>query len=132
MNDTVDPFSLRQHFLCSTEVTSAELEYAQGEKKGRRIWAVQTRNTLDGCSRSFRARILVSAVGALSSPKGMVLPGLDTFSGKYWHSAKWHTTFHWKGKAIAVIGNGCSATQIIPDLLETGVGSIVQLGRSAH
>ncbi|KAJ3949097.1 uncharacterized protein N0V96_000209 [Colletotrichum fioriniae] len=42
------------------------------------------------------------------------IPGLHDFSGSLLHSADWDENFDWKGKRVAVIGNGSSGVQIVP------------------
>ncbi|KAJ9667039.1 hypothetical protein H2201_002873 [Coniosporium apollinis] len=61
---------------------------------------------------------LVSAVGQLNSPKYPQIPGLDTFKGKMMHSARWDWSYGLEGKKIAVIGNGATAAQIIPEVVK--------------
>ncbi|PQE04429.1 flavin-binding monooxygenase protein [Rutstroemia sp. NJR-2017a BVV2] len=58
----------------------------------------------------------VSAVGQLSQPKWPKIDGLDSFKGKTMHSAQWDWTYDLKDKRIAVVGSGCSAVQIVPEL----------------
>jgi cation diffusion facilitator CzcD-associated flavoprotein CzcO len=62
--------------------------------------------------------ILVSAVGFLSKWKWPDIPGLHDFKGQLMHSASWDNSFDSKGKRIGVIGNGSSAIQIIPKVVE--------------
>ncbi|EXJ78137.1 hypothetical protein A1O3_09298 [Capronia epimyces CBS 606.96] len=59
---------------------------------------------------------LVSAVGQLSVPNYPPIAGLDTFQGKTMHSARWDWNFSLQGKRVAVIGNGATAIQIIPEV----------------
>lgn len=62
--------------------------------------------------------ILVSAVGFLSKWRWPSIAGLHDFKGDLMHSASWDENFNASGKRIAVIGNGSSAIQIIPQLVE--------------
>ena len=81
---------------------------------------------------------LVSAVGQLNVPSYPSIPGLDDFTGKLIHSARWDWTYDFSGKRIAVIGNGidsiptrtthyyiltavtgASAIQIVPEIAKT-------------
>ena len=61
----------------------------------------------------------VSAIGQMSTPK--IPAQYEGFTGAKMHSARWNASIELKGKRVAVIGSGASATQIIPELLESGV-----------
>lgn len=55
------------------------------------------------------AEILVSAVGILQNPRYPDIPGLETFKGDVFHSARWNREVDLRGKKVAVIGNATSA-----------------------
>lgn len=61
---------------------------------------------------------LVSAVGQLNLPRYPNIPGLDDFQGKTMHSARWDWTYDLSGKRIAIIGNGATAAQIVPEIAQ--------------
>jgi len=63
---------------------------------------------------SYTASVLVSASGALSEPVVPELPGLETFQGKAFHSARWDHDYDLTGRRVAVIGTGASAIQFVP------------------
>jgi cation diffusion facilitator CzcD-associated flavoprotein CzcO len=63
---------------------------------------------------TVRARVLVSAAGALSDPKTPDIEGLDRFEGHTFHSAQWDHDYDVEGKRVAVIGTGASAIQFVP------------------
>ena len=51
------------------------------------------------------------------------------------HSALWDHSVDFRGKKVVVIGNGCSANQTVPALLndpQYNVGSLTQISRSKH
>ncbi|MFD0070694.1 cyclohexanone monooxygenase, partial [Streptomyces sp. NPDC127574] len=58
--------------------------------------------------------LVVSATGPLSDPKIPEIPGIDTFTGKVFHSARWDHDHDLRGKRVAMIGTGASAIQIVP------------------
>ncbi|KAI3004345.1 hypothetical protein CBS147345_7782 [Aspergillus niger] len=62
---------------------------------------------------------LVSGVGQLNVPSYPSISGLDDYTGKLIHSARWDWTYDFSGKRIGVIGNGASAIQIVPELAKT-------------
>jgi cation diffusion facilitator CzcD-associated flavoprotein CzcO len=60
----------------------------------------------------------VSSQGRISIPKKSDIKGLyDTFEGEVVHTAKWRKDLDLQGKRVAVIGNGASGQQIIPNIL---------------
>jgi len=62
--------------------------------------------------------ILISAVGQLSHPTLPSIPGIGTFEGEAFHSARWDHDVDLTGKRVAVVGTGASAIQFIPHLAE--------------
>ena len=62
--------------------------------------------------------MLVSAVGALCEPALPNIPGIDTFAGALFHSARWNHDASLKGKRVALIGTGASAIQIGPAIVD--------------
>lgn len=62
------------------------------------------------------ADILISARGFLSTWHWPNIDGIHDFQGKKVHSAAWDHEFQYAGKRIAVIGNGSSGIQILPEM----------------
>ncbi|HET6876866.1 MAG TPA: NAD(P)/FAD-dependent oxidoreductase [Jatrophihabitans sp.] len=91
----------RKH-LFDTEVTRAQWDTASEQ------WLV---NTTSG---EFTAEVLVPAVGALAEPQLPDIPGIETFRGELFHSARWNHDVDLTGKRVALIGTGASAIQIGP------------------
>jgi cation diffusion facilitator CzcD-associated flavoprotein CzcO len=99
-----DRFGLRRHLHCDTEVLKARWD------SGAALWRVST-------SRGhLSARVLVAAAGPLSEPAIPDLPGLDSFPGEVFHSARWNHRAVLDGKRVAVVGTGASAVQIVPEI----------------
>lgn len=65
---------------------------------------------------SFRAEVVVSGMGGLSTPSYPHLKGIETFTGKSFHSQDWDHGYDFKGKRVAVIGTGASAIQFVPEV----------------
>ena len=105
MNHCADKYGLRPHIQLNTEITRAAFDERAG------IWEVRTR---DG--RTLRARALVSGCGGLSRPSYPDIPGLSSFAGKTFHSARWDHSYPLEGKRVGVIGTGASAIQIVPSI----------------
>ena len=62
------------------------------------------------------ARVLVVATGPLSEPSIPDIPGLDTFGGTMFHSARWNHGHDLAGRRVAVVGTGASAVQFVPEI----------------
>lgn len=86
--------------------------------KGAHQWAVEVKNLDDGTVFVDTADFFVSAQGRISIPKYPSIEGLyDVFNGDVIHTAKWPSGFDLKGKRVAVIGNGATGQQLIPNIL---------------
>jgi|HubBroStandDraft_4_1064222.scaffolds.fasta_scaffold19060_3 cation diffusion facilitator CzcD-associated flavoprotein CzcO len=91
--------------------------------EGQRRWRLQTSKG------TFTADVLVGAAGGLSTPSIPALKGLDRFQGKVFHSATWDHGVDLTGRDVAVIGNGASAIQFVPEI-QPQVGRMVTYQRT--
>jgi cation diffusion facilitator CzcD-associated flavoprotein CzcO len=62
----------------------------------------------------FNANVLVMASGALSEPSLPSLPGVESFKGSMFHSARWRHDVELRERRVAVVGTGASAIQFVP------------------
>ncbi|MFM7067879.1 MAG: flavin-containing monooxygenase [Actinomycetes bacterium] len=99
----VATYGLAPHLRLETEIVSADWDEA------RRVWTLASS---DG--RTFEADVVVSGLGQLNRPFVPSLPGLETFDGPVFHSARWRHDVDVSGKRVAVIGIGASAIQFVP------------------
>ncbi|KAJ6118897.1 hypothetical protein N7471_013517 [Penicillium samsonianum] len=74
------------------------------------------------------AKVLISAVGGYTNPKLPALPGLEKFEGSVVHTAKWNKEYDLRGLKVAVVGNGCSGSQVVPAVIDE-VSSLTQFIR---
>jgi len=86
-----------------------ETEAQRGDwDESRKRWRIETnRGAVD-------AQFVVLGQGPLHEPSIPSLPGLDTFAGTAFHSAKWRHDYDLAGRRVAVIGTGSSAIQFVP------------------
>lgn len=98
-----EKYGLRSKIKFNTAVVKAVFDDASG------LWDI---HTSDG--NVIRARNVVSGCGGLSRPAYPDIPGLSSFKGKVFHSARWDHSVPLEGKTVAVIGTGASAIQIVP------------------
>ncbi|KAL3445141.1 hypothetical protein BJX65DRAFT_297236 [Aspergillus insuetus] len=108
MEDTIDKFDIRKHIHESVECLGARWNVSKSH------WEVQFKDLRTGIQYTRTAAILVSAVGGISFPREVKFPGMQDFQGAIFHTARWDNSVSYKGKRVAVIGNGCSAAQVIP------------------
>jgi cation diffusion facilitator CzcD-associated flavoprotein CzcO len=97
-------YNLADHTLCNQEVTKAQWD------KENSLWRVTTDQD------SYTANILIAAPGGLSEPKLPDIPGIESFKGKIFHSARWDHQQGLEDKRVAVIGTGASSIQIVPNI----------------
>lgn len=62
--------------------------------------------------------VVVSAVGILHHPVYPDIPGLDSFKGDCFHSARWDHDVSLKGKRVGIIGTGSTAVQIVGAIVD--------------
>ncbi len=90
--------------LFGCELLAARWEATAGR------WEVRTSRGDITCT------ILVTAFGGLCEPRLPDIPGIDTFAGRIFHSARWDHDADLAGARIAVIGTGASGVQVVPEI----------------
>ncbi len=99
-----DTFDLGSHLRLKTTVTTARYDETQME------W------NLTCGTEPIRARVLIGAIGPFSQPSFPTLPGMESFTGECFHTARWNHDIDVTGKRVGIIGTGASAAQCIPHL----------------
>jgi cation diffusion facilitator CzcD-associated flavoprotein CzcO len=89
-----------------------------------RRWVIETNHG------DFEAEVLITATGHLADERLPEVPGLDSFTGEVFHSARWNHQAELKGKRIGVVGSGASAIQVVPQMAEVA-SELVVFQRSA-
>ncbi len=103
--DLVDNFGLRSKLKLNEEAVTAVWDDT------RCVWKVTTAAGAD-----YEANSIVAALGQLNRPAFPNIPGLFTFKGPAFHSARWDHSVKLEGKRVAVIGSAASAVQIVPEI----------------
>ncbi|KAH8645424.1 putative flavin-binding monooxygenase [Xylariales sp. PMI_506] len=103
-----DQYDVRKYIKFKTRVTRAEWSEVKGK------WLVEIESP-EGV-RTEEANFLITATGYFSDPRLPKYPGMDKFKGNLRHTSDWDANFDLAGKRIAVIGNGASGIQVLPQL----------------
>jgi cation diffusion facilitator CzcD-associated flavoprotein CzcO len=101
----VDQFGLRDRLRLSEGVASARWDGSRAQ------WLVTT-----ATDAQEHFDVLVPATGQLSRPSTPALPGMESFEGAIFHSARWDREVDCAGKRVGIIGSAASAAQIIPEI----------------
>ena len=117
----VDRYGLAPYLYLEHEVSSA----SYGETSDGTRWTVEL---ADGTS--LRADLVVSGLGGLHLPKHPDIDGLESFTGKRFHTAEWDHGHSLKGKKVALLGTGASAAQTLPGIVDD-VDQVTVFQRSA-
>jgi cation diffusion facilitator CzcD-associated flavoprotein CzcO len=104
MREVVSRHDLDRHLRYDHEMLSARWREEAGH------WEVETTQG------TLTADVLVSGAGALADPSIPSLPGLESFRGTMFHSARWDHDHDLRGRHVAVIGTGASAIQFVPEI----------------
>ena len=72
---------------------------------------------------------VVAATGILHHPAYPDIPGLDTYRGDMFHTARWNHGVSLEGKRVGIIGTGSTATQVISTIAGT-VGHLTVFQRT--
>jgi 4-hydroxyacetophenone monooxygenase len=116
LRKVADDFDVRKNVRFGTEVTAATYD------ESTQTWSVDSVGP-DG-TRTFNANIVISAVGAFNKPKIPRVAGMENFRGPNFHTAAWPEDIDLTGKRVAVVGNGASAMQVVPAVVDQ-VASLV-------
>jgi cyclohexanone monooxygenase len=104
INHVADRFDLRRDIEFNTRVKEASFD---GKTS---TWTVKTDKGY-----TATARFCIMATGNLSTPRTPNYSGLESFTGKWYHTGLWpHEGVDFTGLRVGVIGTGSSGVQSIP------------------
>ncbi len=97
-----DRYGVRPYIRFRHDVLGAGWEHP------RRRWRVRTNRG------ELTSDVLITGTGALSEPNIPDIPGLASFRGAVFHSARWALDYDLRDRRVAVVGTGASVIQFIP------------------
>lgn len=106
-----EEYGVTPNLRLSHEVLSAR--WISGEFQ----WEIQVKDLTSGVSVTDRADFLITAPGRVNQPYHPNIEGLQDFQGQVIHTARWDSNIDLRNKRVAVIGNGASGQQILPNIL---------------
>lgn len=106
-NMVATKYGLDEKIRCDAQVTACRYDAE------RNVWITEL---ADG--RRFVSRYVIVATGLFSTPNLPDIEGIERFKGKVFHSTAWDQSFDFRGKTAAVIGNGATGVQIIPEVAQ--------------
>ncbi|MDC0433290.1 NAD(P)/FAD-dependent oxidoreductase, partial [bacterium] len=105
LSSLVEKYKLRDKTRFNTEIDTAEFDETSQK------WKLHTKS-----GETLETDVVVTALGQLNRPKVPEIKGQTDFKGPIFHSAEWQHEVSLEGKRVAVIGNGPSAAQFIPEV----------------
>lgn len=115
---TADKYGVTPHIRYNAEIVSCVWDNESAQ------WNLRTIN-----GDTYIADVVIAASGVLHHPKMPDIPGLSTFEGKAFHSARWDDAAMIDGARVGVIGNGSTGVQIVTALAERSA-KVVHFQRS--
>jgi cation diffusion facilitator CzcD-associated flavoprotein CzcO len=97
--------NLEQYIRYNSDVTQLEFLEREG------IWRIT-----DRAGKTVTVRSVILGMGPFSRPSWPEIPGLEHFTGKRLHTARWDHSIDLSGKRVGIIGTGASAVQIVPEI----------------
>lgn len=94
-------------------------------------WRICFRHIKSGRLYKHESQFLFAAAGQLVTPNKLDVPGVDSFKGEVMHSARWRDDVVLDDKKVVVFGNGCTAAQIVPSIVDR-TAHLTQMVRSKH
>ncbi|OKL59727.1 hypothetical protein UA08_05029 [Talaromyces atroroseus] len=107
-SQVAEKYDARKYIKCGHEVLSAQWH----EQKSK--WEVTVKHL--GSTLHEEADFVILATGIFSHPKLPSYPGLSDYDGHVIHSSRWNPDIDLTGAAVAIIGNGSSGIQVLPQL----------------
>jgi cation diffusion facilitator CzcD-associated flavoprotein CzcO len=96
---------LESHIRYNSDVIQLEFLEREG------VWRIT-----DRAGKTVTVRSVILGMGPFSRPSWPEIPGLEHFTGKRLHTARWDHSIDLSGKRVGIIGTGASAVQIAPEI----------------
>ncbi|KAF5017648.1 hypothetical protein F66182_10398 [Fusarium sp. NRRL 66182] len=105
LDHVAERYKVKDHFYFHREVVSAVWHQESS------LWEL-TVNHSNGETETIMCNAIVSGSGLFATPNLPKFPGLDTFKGHVFHTAKWDHSVDYRNKRVALVGTGSTGTQL--------------------
>ena len=120
MDHVVEKYGLAPYIRFDTAVTAARWDDA------RSVWLLTTSG-----GETLEFDVVIAGLGMFNELNVAEIPGLETFGGHQFHSARWDWDHDLTGETVAVIGSAASAVQFVPEIAAE-VGQLHLFQRAAN
>jgi cation diffusion facilitator CzcD-associated flavoprotein CzcO len=118
LDDTAERFGVLPHAQFNTAAEHGRWDDAAGR------WVIETNRG------TIHAKYVIACAGPMHDAAFPDIPGVESFQGDAFHTAKWDHSVDLTGKRVAVIGTGASAIQYVP-VIQKKVGQLILFQRTA-
>lgn len=125
LKKTADKYDLPQKMTFG--VTVERCEWVEESQR----WRMYIRHDKTGQYLVHECQFLFAGTGQLVEPRKPDIPGIENFKGPVFHASRWRKDVDLKNKNVAVLGNGCTAAQIVPNIVKE-TKHLTQYFRSKH
>ena len=109
VNHVVEEYDLRRFATFNTTVTDASWNEETS------TWQLRTEDA-QGNEENIESRVVFAASGLFSTPRLPDIKGIESFRGEMFHTTDWNHDYDYTGKRVALIGTGCTGSQLLRDL----------------
>ncbi|KAI1818664.1 FAD/NAD(P)-binding domain-containing protein [Poronia punctata] len=101
--------------------------------ESRSRWRMRVRDLPTNSLSFHESQFLFAGTGQLVTPRDLGIPGLERFKGRVLVPARWPSDEkgQLRGKNVVLFGNGCTAAQIVPNIVAE-TNHLTQIVRSKH
>ncbi|PHH90450.1 hypothetical protein CDD83_3625 [Cordyceps sp. RAO-2017] len=125
LNDVAEEYDLTSKIRFKSTVKRCEWV------ESIRRWRIHVLNGVTGDVFVHECQFLFSGTGQLTEPRKPDKPGIETFKGTVIYACRWKQDADLRNKNVVVVGNGCTATQIVP-AISPQAKHLTQFVRSKH
>ncbi|GJC86121.1 Baeyer-Villiger monooxygenase [Colletotrichum liriopes] len=125
LHDVAEKYSLIDKMRFG--VNAERCEWSEARKR----WQMTIRHYETGKIFYHECQFLFAATGQLMQPREIDVPGASSFKGQIFHSSRWDKGVDIEGKRVVLFGNGCTASQIVPAIVDK-TEHLTQVIRAKH